>query len=444
MLWSIFTNHNTYFGRGAYIIFFISIIYFIKKFIQDTIFLDNYDNNILRIKVLFKYYLFTISIYFVFNVFLTHNISVGIPFGHAGDFFHILNLSYINNYSEISQIGYLPGLLAITKSISLLFMKKEGLIDINLYSWMLYFGIFLSSLYIVCLPVIKADNLKMGLPVYFIFITSYPFILEIERGNFVILTMIFLSLSIQLYHTQWTGIFIGIFSSLKLLNIVFLPSFLLSRKISFKITMISILLFGLVFPLVLLYLTGSKIDYSGLFNVATTSGTFPDAHVAVAHSGAYSTLTLLQNSGMFSHIDRHNFINKSIILLIIFIIIYYTLELYYFFLKNKVFLKKDLCFSLIAIFMLTKFFHQNNTDMNLILLFPIMIQLFFEKLTYIENLIFSLLLLLLFPFYVLILFGVQDSNVVFYYSARTLVYALIFITIAILSFIRFRDISNRT
>jgi hypothetical protein len=446
LAWGLSTTHDTVFGRGSNTFFFLLIAIFIYKFIRDTVTTNILEGQVINkclIKILIRYYLLSFAIYFLFNTFLTHKINVGIPFGHAGDFFHILDLSYANSYSEISQIGYLPGLLSITKIMSIFFMKKDGLIDRNFYGWALYLAFFSLSLYAICRPAIKVNFAKIGLPIFFIFFTSYPFLLELERGNLVILSMFFLAISIQSYNFKSSSIYIGLFSTLKALNIVFLPSFLFSRRIRVTALGASILISGLILPLILFYLSDGKLDYDGLLGRLSSTGSFPDAHVAVAHSGAYAALTFLQGSGFFMDVDRPDFLNNSIILLLAFLVLYYCFEFYFFILKRKPHSKKDLCFSLISIFIMTKLFHQNNTDMNLILLFPMIIQLFLEKLSFNEKLIFSLLLLLLFPFYVNILFGIEDSNSIFYYSSRTLIFTIIYINILILSFSRFFEIFKR-
>jgi len=446
LFWAAGTQHDTVFGRGANIFFSLAIILFINGFIKEIARIDIPDKKKINkhpLNILVKYYIYFIAVYFVFNVLQTYKINVGIPFGHGGDFFHILDLAYGNNYSEISQIGYLPGLLSITKIMSIFFMKKDGLIDRNFYGWALYLVIFSISLYIVCRPLIKTTFANIRLPIFLVFFTSYPFLLELERGNFVIISMVFLALSIQLYDGVWSSSFVGLFSTLKILNIAFLPSFLFSRKVKLRFLVSAILICGLIFPLILFYLTGSQVNYDGLFGRVISTGSFQDAHVAVAHSGAYAALTFLQNSGIFPYADRQNFLYKSTILLLTLLLLYYFMEIYFFILKKKIFQKKDLCFSLIGVFILTKFFYQNNTDMNLILLFPIIVQLFLEKLSYVEKLIFALLLLLLFPFYIVIFFNIEELNSFFYYSSRTLIYTFIYLNIIILSFLRFSDISKR-
>ncbi len=446
LLWGSLTSHGTVFSRGSNIFFFIAISLFIYKFIKDIIYSDISDCNLINIlifNVLIKYYLFSLGVYFIFNVFLTHMINVGIPFGHAGDFFHILDLAYANSYTEISQIGYLPGLLSIIKCISIIFMTKDGAIDRNFYGWALYLAILTISLYIACRPAIRANSAKIGLPIFLIFFTSYPFLLELERGNLVIFSMVFLALSIQLFSSAWSGVFLGIFATLKVLNVVFLPSFLFSRKVSLITLGVVILISGAIFPIILFNFSGSQVDYGGLFGRLASIGSFQDAHVAVAHSGAYATLTFFQNSGFFTHVDRQNFLRISMVLLLVLLFLYYFLEIYLFTVKKKFYSKKDLCFSLISIFIITKLFHQNNTDMNLVLLFPMMIQLFIEKLNSTEKLIFSLLLLLLFPFYINILFAIEELNSMFYYSSRTLIFSLIYLNVLILSFFRFFEIFKR-
>lgn len=350
--------------------------------------------------------------------------AIGLP-GHTGDFFQLIDLSIKNRYEDVSRIGYLPGVLVMSKLLSLAFPVEHGDVARTSMAYFLYFLIQFSVLYIT----VRASSQTSGSTNAFLlilFFVSYPFLLNLERGNWVFLSMLFFVLSF-VESATFGPVALGAFASLKAFNAAFLPPFFMNEKPKTLKFAISLLFFAGLLPLIIFSLCDSHIAYSDLFKNLTGAGASPDAHIAAAHSGAYAMLVTLQDAGMFVEIDRVAFVQKSIFLLAIALVVVYLVMFYQRFVL-KTFDRLDTYFYLLLIFFLTKLLHHQNTDMNFVIVIPILIRLFFENIASLERVIHACSLILMTNLNLFVLYsvrlGAQDGGDGLF-SLRTLIYPVV-------------------
>ena len=445
LFWILFHNNMTEFSLSYYGVSFvlsaIFVYFFLRAIIlnpQDKILELGYDDA--AIKILFKYTLIALACYLVFNTFILAPTKIGLPAGHARDFFQLIDEAKQNDYGAVTQVGYLPALLSVAKMISVFFYQIDSQLIPNFWDWCLYFVIMFSCLYFILKPIFKFSWSKVGAPLTFVFFISYPYMLELERGNWVIFSTLLLSLAVTNSDPKKYSGILAFFTNFKILNLPFLPIFFLQKKFQVRPYLLGFLFFGALIPVIILTATQGLISYSSLISKAGASGAFPDAHIAVAHSGLYALLVLFQDSGLLQSISAPWVAKSSMHILCVLLVLYYFLEFYLRFIKKQNFSKVDLCFGFIAIFALTKLFHYNNADYNYVLLFPFILPLFFEKLNLIERTIFACVLLFLFPFYIFNLFSIANDEVGqiynHYFTARTFVFSSNLCVLVILSYTR--------
>jgi len=410
----------------------ISISWFSLYFVYKIVFRidDSLDE---RVNAYLNFFLVTVVISTIYSFTNHAGLIIGLPFGHAGDFFQLIDLSIRNVYSEVSAIGYLPGVFTFSKALSFLFPTNNGALVINGISWTLYFSVQIFVLVIVYnrSMIYKPYNSSLFFMALFL---SYPFLLNFERGNWVFLSLLFFSLVLD-KNSKINPAFFGIFTSIKVLNGILLLPLMLMKPYEISRKLISIALFIVVIPSVILYFSNAELDYSKVFGNISGTNAFPDAHIAIAHSGFYSMLVFFQNLNLFTTLDRIYFIELCVFILgILFLIqvIFLLMQVFVF----KKFEEVDAYLSLIYLFVIFKLFHHNNTDMNLILLIPIVLRLMCKKLAPLERVVLGFTMLLTINFNWFSLYSIQhdDQGRIFdyWFTIRTILYPsfMLFIMLA--------------
>lgn len=292
--------------------------------------------------------------------------------GHQGDFFQMIYLAYINNFTDVTNGGYLPGMVILSKLTSYLFIFSDNMIR-NEWNIILYVFISLTILTVSTIPFLKDVTFFKKIIVFSLLLISLPFHLNMERGNWVLLSLLLLSL-ILLSSSRYRNIFIATFASLKIFNLPFAALFALSKNVSIKMLLITSVLLYTAFALIIIILN-IQVDYSLLLHMVTShveSMFFPDGHIATAHSGLYATLAFYDLSNVSLSLNRAMIVSYFFLAMKSLLILFFSMLIYFRFMRNN---DKDdrefIVLSFIGIFFTLKLFHPANTDMNLILIIPV-------------------------------------------------------------------------
>jgi len=324
-------------------------------------------------------------------------VPTGLTVGHAGDFFELIRLSIDNSYQSISGLGYLPGVLASSKIISLLFYGESGALPTVIYNWILYFLISFLPV-ILMFFIMKRSGLKS--PVTWLYtlalVLSHPFLLQLERGNWCYLSVIGFSLLFLANSTGQRSFVTAYVASLKILNLPVLPVFFLGDVISIKSFLKSLVFISTGSVLVLLFFQ-SQFDYGSLLKSLGSAGHFfQDAHVASAHSGAYALFRFFVNGNVFTEVDRGAFVQTMLYVLFITLLLLYAIAFYIYKIRRCAFSLKELAYLAIAILAAMKLLHHNNADMNLMLFMPFLFFICNKLVLRIDKMIFAAGMVLLF------------------------------------------------
>ncbi len=407
------------------------------------------------VEKLFFYSLIALGSVLVFQLFLSTPVRIGLPVGHLRDFFETINYGKNNNYNALTTIGYLPPLLFISKVVSLFCSSDRVLfaqavtqtVDLGLRDWALYAALMVAVLAVIIKPAFEKGRGAFGLPLLFVLFTSYPYLLELERGNWVMLSAVAYALVLRSFSSGHLPAAAAFASTIKIINPVFCPLFFLKKDFRVKAFAFWTLIF-LAVPLAVLFLAGVEVNYLGTFRRVTSTNTFPDAHIAIAHSGVYALLVLFQDSGSLLFLDRKTVLLFDKYALIVMLLSYFAMEFFLRKGKHADFTKKDFCFAFIAVFSILKLLHPNNVDMNYIMLLPFIVALLAEKQDALEKAIFACAALFLFPFHHFNLFPVRYEELGvandYYFTARILVFSAGLGVVVALLFVRLLLIHVRT
>lgn len=346
----------------------------------------------------YKYFVVLMSAYgIIVQLFSVNPARIGLPYGHIGDFFQLIILSFENNFNEVSSIGYLPGVLSLSKLISLLFTSAPSGSITDLQPYVLYFVIFEVCLILTIILLVEETKSDI-IALLVILHLTYPILLDLERGNWVNFSMLLFacSLSHKVKHINVPALSLS--AVFKVLNIPFAMILIFSEGFKKTTFAIFLFIFGVLVPTALSIYYNMSFSYGKLFYSITSNQVFSDNHIAAAHSGFYALLVMLQNAGYFNSVDRYSYLFILKLCLIISLLLLYFLFYCEFFYFQKKADQYTLNYYLLAIFMALKLFHQNNTDMNYLLLFPILFPLCYREENIINRLIIALGLILTFNF----------------------------------------------
>lgn len=401
LIWWYLTKTPPSFNKGYYGVLLLSSVIFFFFFFKELINIDHANDNFIKKRsvtlLLFTLILVIASNYV--NILSPYALTVGVPFGHFGDFFQLLYLVNIANYSEVTQIGYLPTIVLLGKIVLSVFYKTAELVPPTANNIFVYSLISLFILFATALHAWKIDRKYFFLPLFIVFLFSYPSILQFERGNWVLASLLFLSLFLFYYDNQkLSPIFLSVFVLLKILNFFILPAVFFIRKFNYLYFFIfSIILFGISLFYVYVFSPGGA-DYNQLLASVFGSGLhFPDAHIATAHSGAYATYRFLFTSGIMQSVTSEIFSKFSLSILVILFLIFIILFFVIYRVKAINYDIKEFCFCFLTFFAAAKLLHPNMADMNLILLFPVIVRLTSLRMNFIENMMYACIVISVLP-----------------------------------------------
>jgi hypothetical protein len=447
LVWFYLAKTPPPFTGWYYALIFISSVIFFYFLFTTLIKIDNSNELFIKKRsiavLLFALVLIMTSNYV--NILSPQVLMIGVPFGHFGDFFQLLHLVNIHSYSEITQIGYLPTIILFGKAVLFFFNKTAELVPINTYNISVYSLLSLGILFVTTLHAWKIDRRYFFLPLFIVFLVSYPSILQFERGNWVLASLLFLSLFLFYYDNQRLApTFLSAFVLLKILNFFILPSILFIKKFNYLFFLISSIIIFVVSLFYMYFVSPGDADYHQLLtSVFGSSMHFPDAHIATAHSGAYATYRFLFTSGIFQSISPEIFTKFSLLILVLLSLMFLLLFIIIYKVKKVAYDVKEFCFCFLTFFCVTKFFHPNMTDMNLILLFPVIIRLTSLRMNFIENIIYACVVILVLPLHLFPLSFVHYTDAAartfdYWFSVKSYIYSVsLFVAI---SFIAVRSI----
>lgn len=444
LVWWYLTKTSPSFNKGYYgVLFGSSVIFFIFLF-KTLINIDHSNESFIKRRsitlLLFTLVLVAASNYV--NILSPNALTIGVPFGHFGDFFQLLTLVNISDYSGVTQIGYLPTIVLLGKIVLFAFYKTAEFVptsanNIFAYSLISLFILFTSTLYAW-----KIDRKYYFLPLFIVFLLSYPSILQFERGNWVLASLLFLSLFLFYYdNKKLSSTFLSVFVLLKILNFFILPAVFLIKKFNYLFFFIfSIILFVVSLFYVYVFSPGGA-DYNQLItSVFGSSLHFPDAHIATAHSGAYATYRFLFTSGIIQSVTPEIFSKISLSILVILFLMFTVLFFVIYRVKAINYDIKEFCFCFLTFFVATKLLHPNMTDMNLILLFPVIVRLTSLRMNFIENVMYACIVISVLPLHLFPISFVHytdDAGRIFdyWFSTKSYIYSVsffIFISLAVI------------
>lgn len=350
--------------------FALSLISFTLHFLGKTVAATPKGVTLyLQSQVTLNYALFITAIltsyYFVAPL---NFLAPGMPFGHFWDFYSLAIYAHQGTVDDVTGTGYLPLTILLGKifSFMLRFSEPGGNIKIDFLFYSVYLAVFLTAtgtLYAVCRRHIKDMSTRLVLLLIFVF--SYPFIIEFERGNMVIISFIILALMLSVdRHSNMFLVLAAMFASLKILNLViFAPIFLYCGwGRSFKAGGLFVAITVLSY-LVLAYPMALDLNYARMPNTLRAMGPFPDFHQFAAHSDLYALyrgFALSFNSHTYDAFYQTFFKLAGVITGAFFLINYRKLDFDTF---------------LFIIFIVVSMFLLFTTDMNLILLIPLLVLL---------------------------------------------------------------------
>ena len=369
-------------------------------------------------------------------------VPTGLTAGHAGDFFELIRLSIGNSYQSISGLGYLPGVLASSKIISLFFYGEAAALTTVIYNWVLYF--LISFLPIILLHLImKKGSLKITVVWLYTFALtlSHPFLLQLERGNWCYLSVIGFALLFLVNSTRHRSITTAYIASLKILNLPILPIFFLGDVVKVK-SFLKALVIIFVGSVLVLLVFQSQFDYGALLKSLGSKGHFfQDAHVASAHSGAYAIFRFFVNGNVFTDVVRGEFVRMMLYALSMTLILLYSIAFYIYKIRGCVFSLTELAYLAISILAAMKLFHHNNADMNLMLFMPFLFFICSNLVLRIDRIIFAVGMILLFKLDFLAFSEASYIDHVqrvisHHFTLRGLIYPAVYVLLIILPVIR--------
>ncbi len=416
----------------------IGFFFFYILLSQNLIFKSNKEIKFSRAEL----FIIGVLLSYVLGAFISSLMGFRDPsvlaYGHLGDFFQLIYLANINDYTSVTNGGYLPGIVVLSKLISYLFYFTENMLEIE-WNIILYGIITFAVLIISTFPFLKNVSIFKKIIIISLLSISMPFFLNMERGNWVLLSLLFLSL-ILLSSSKYRSIFLVIFASLKIMNLPFAAIFVLSKSMPIKKLIITSVPIFVIFGLIIIVF-GTRVDYSLLISsVSSATGFFPDGHIATAHSGLYASLVYYDLNFVSTAFNRFDYVNYFLMIMKILLIFFFIILIYYRYKSNIEMNNKEIpILSFIAIFFTMKLFHPHNTDMNLILLIPVFCILLSEENVKSYLVPSALISILFFDLTFYSLFEVElidhvQRHSMHYFTLKTFIYPIIYLGLIISSF----------
>jgi hypothetical protein len=320
-----------------------------------------------------------------------HSFHISYMFGNFTDFWAAsVFLNTFDGQKLMFTTGYYPFALGIANIFNIIigFNVHNTVPMSRQYIWfIIYFIICYSAIfYYIYIKNKDNDGLKWAPYLVSAFVlTSYPFFVNYERGNYAIITFFLLTLAFINFDkdNKLSSIFITILLSLKILNIIFIPLFFYCKK---RISVLSAFLIILLLELISFWFLSTTTadpfifkDYiSQLIGNLTSSGifNFTNAQKIIGTS----SLESLRLSIMYLYENRildGGDINKPLNLVYAFL---FLLTITSFCLKNKKNITSENLINLSLLCIIAAMlFHPMFADYNIIFILPFLIRMIYKQ-----------------------------------------------------------------